>query len=150
MAPTTCSVFLLSHLVERAVGTQPWTVCSYSAKYNACSSHSGSHPAMSQGQPELHIYTLLAHSCDHAEINIHLTVCVREQLQIRLNVPREQRSCTAHHWEDLIALKLLALIHIFIDFACQVVFLLSRCNLPPRKEFRVCTVTQKSFEVRPD
>lgn len=83
MAPTTCSVFLLSHLAEGAAGAQPWTVCLYSAKYSACSSHSGNHPAMSQGQLELHIYTLKAHSCDEAEINIHQTGCAREQLQIR-------------------------------------------------------------------
>lgn len=80
MAPTTCSVFLLRHLAEGAAGTQPWTVSSYSAKHGACSSHSGNHPAMSQGQLELHIYTLIAHSCDEAEINTHQTGCVRERL----------------------------------------------------------------------
>lgn len=80
MAPTTCSVFLLSHLAEGAAGTQPWTLCSYADKYSACSAHSGNHPAMSQSQLELHIYTLIAHACDEAERNIHQTGCVREQV----------------------------------------------------------------------
>jgi len=80
MAPRTCSVILLSHLAEGAAETQPWTVSSYSARYSACSSHTENHPAMSHGQLELHIYTLVAHSCDEAEINTRQTGCVREQL----------------------------------------------------------------------
>lgn len=71
MAPTTCSVFLLGHLAEGAAGTQPQPVCSYSDKQGACSSHSGNHPAKSQGQLQLHLYTLRAHSCDETGMRIH-------------------------------------------------------------------------------